>query len=239
MIDIVITVYNRLEITKRCIESVFLNTKEDTYRLIIIDNFSTDGTREWLIENIKDPNILILLNQNLGLERAKNIGLTLVASEYYVDSDNDILVPKLSPQDWLTELHALMVKNPEFAATAMRCQFHVGAGNFFKDAPEIAENNVVGGSMRMMKTDIVRRVGGWRNQYENRSEEWNISGKLKKEGYKIGYARDIFCYHMFGEDHAWGYGANDHGHGDRKCAYVDSMFPHDPITLVPVNRKNE
>ena len=43
--DIVIAVWNNLELTKSCIDSIIKNTDTD-YRLIIIDNASNDETKK-------------------------------------------------------------------------------------------------------------------------------------------------------------------------------------------------
>ena len=74
--------------------------------------------------------------------------------------------------------------------------------------------------MRLMRTDAVRAVGGWRSDPKdmneaNRGEERHICGKLKAKGYKVGYATDIDCYHLFGPDN-WGYDMEvEHYHRDQ------------------------
>jgi uncharacterized protein YydD (DUF2326 family) len=45
--SIVILTCNQLQYTKKCIESIFQNTRQP-YELIIVDNGSTDGTVEYL-----------------------------------------------------------------------------------------------------------------------------------------------------------------------------------------------
>lgn len=237
MTDIVMVTHNRKDFTVEVLKHLYRNTFSP-FRLIIVDNGSTDGTVEEL-NHVTDEHKVILLPENMGLEYAKNLGLNEVQTTRYIDTDNDCLPPLLEP-DWLTQINALMDRHPEFGAISMRPQILVGVGKIFDAEHEVAENNVAGGSLRLMDTALVRKVGGWRDEKgQNRSEEWHISGKLRGEGKKVGYARDLFCYHMFGEDHAWGYGDIDHKHGDRKCAYVDSMFPHDPSTLVPSSKHNE
>ena len=241
-VDIVLVTFNRLPMTKRTIEFLKDNTKTP-YRLIIVDNNSTDGTKDYLRGLMAEDQSLqvILLNENKGLEAAKNIALKEVKSERYVDSDNDCLVPKLAPEDWLTQLNGLMDRHPEFAAIAMRPQILVGVGPLFKNAEEVVENNVCGGSMRLMDTAAVRAVGGWRDEFSNGSEEWLIAGKLREIDKKVGYARDLFVVHLFGTDSHWGYGTGDKDprHGDRKCNYIDAQFECDPTTLEPKIRLNE
>lgn len=238
MTDILLVSYFRKEFTIKTIEYLFERTRSP-FRLIVVDNGSTDGTREWLFENVRSPHLVVLLSENLGLEQAKNVGLSLVRTPRFADTDNDILVPDLDP-DWLAAQHGLMDRHPEFAAISLRPQVLVGVGTIFKDKDEVVENNVAGGSMRLMDTGLVRKVGGWRSEYTNRSEEWHISGRLKGEGRKVGYARDLFCYHLFGENERWGYAEGiDHSHTKDRVAIRDSHFEVDPKTLSPKSRCNE
>ena len=61
--DIVIAVWNNLELTKSCIDSIIKNTDVD-YRLIIIDNASNDETKKYL-EQLKDKEgARVLLNSS-------------------------------------------------------------------------------------------------------------------------------------------------------------------------------
>ncbi|WP_048746139.1 glycosyltransferase family 2 protein, partial [Paenibacillus sp. P22] len=62
--SIVMLTFNQLEYTKQCIESIRSYTEPNTYELIIVDNGSTDGSREWLAEQ---EDIRLLLNEeNVG-----------------------------------------------------------------------------------------------------------------------------------------------------------------------------
>ncbi len=76
--------YNKLEYTKLCIDSIRKYTKSGTYEIIVVDNNSTDDTKEWLKEqnDIK----LILNNENLGFPGGCNVGIKIA------QKDNDILL---------------------------------------------------------------------------------------------------------------------------------------------------
>lgn len=238
--DILITTYFRLEFTKKVIQAIMDRTMP-FYRLVIVDNGSTDGTREYLQDLQKQypafVKKIILLDKNEGLQRAKNLGMEYVDSKYFVNTDNDCIPPKLSP-DWLRQLEGLMDKYPEFAAISLRPQILVGVGPIFRDAAEVVENNVAGGSFRIMRTDLVKQVGAWTDEFENRQEEWNICTKLRNAGHKVGYARDLFCYHMFGDGN-WGYDKNTkHYHNPASEVYAKDE-EYDPETCIPRVRHNE
>jgi GT2 family glycosyltransferase len=120
--------------------------------------------------------------------------------------------------DWLSKLVALMEANPDFGAISSRTQVMIGTGNIYDGHEEdpVVEFPWPGGSLRIMRSMVVKDVGGWRDDVVSRgSEERYISERLHEEGYKTGFAVKVRCYHMFGTDANWGYGdlePNKHGH---------------------------
>ena len=224
IIDILITSYYRSEFTWQCLESLKKYTLTP-HRVIVVDNGSDQETLDMLWEG-KDNgliDVLVLLDKNYGLEPAKNYGLSFIKSSVFADTDNDILVPPPDHGgDWLSQLRTLLEKEKKLVALSLTPQIFIGAAKeeMFKDSGEVLERDFVGGSMRLMCTAVVRSVGGWRSDPKdmneaNRGEERYICGQLKAKGYKVGYARDLECYHMFGEDGKWGYGDVESYHRDQ------------------------
>jgi GT2 family glycosyltransferase len=84
MNPVLLVTHNCLELTKKCVASV----QEQTISvdILVIDNASTDGTREWLSEQgikamLFDTNIGVSIAWNVGLELAfKNHGHCLVVN---------------------------------------------------------------------------------------------------------------------------------------------------------------
>jgi len=116
--SIMMVTYNRLELTKRMLESLFETTDSD-YRLIIVDNGSTDGSKDWL-EDLKDeikiPYHLHLNPENMGIAVGRNQGLFLAdkygaEDEYLCTIDNDIELPK----NWLSNCLDLIKDNSRLA----------------------------------------------------------------------------------------------------------------------------
>lgn len=238
-IDIVITSYQRPTFTWETLSNLHAYT--ENIRVIVVDNGSDEETQDmlWDARTGELIDTLILLDKNYGLEPAKNYALNFVKSDLYVDTDNDILVPPPDKSgDWLHNLKKLIDKDEKLAAVALTPQVFIGAhkAEMFKDAPEVLIRDFVGGSMRLMRTDAVRATGGWRSDPKdmteaNRSEEKYICSKLRAEGYKVGYARDIECFHMFGEKDVltgqgnWGYNSETkHYHRDIWPRPTDSMY---------------
>lgn len=91
-ISFVILSYNEQKITQECIDSIRHNCKNIDYELIVIDNASSDGSAEWLLEQ-KDIKVK-LNNQNVGFPRGCNEGIELADpnSDIFL-LNNDTLVP--------------------------------------------------------------------------------------------------------------------------------------------------
>ena len=107
-VSIITRCFNRLEYTIMHINSIRDNTSYENYEHIIINNNSTDGTKEWFawaeinlkhwFKNLK----VINLDKNLGcmggiLESLKYVSKD---SEYILPIDNDFLVSK----DWIKKM---------------------------------------------------------------------------------------------------------------------------------------
>src|SRR3989338_9791241 len=99
--DIIIPVWNELESTKECINSLLKFTKYP-YRLIVIDNGSREPTRTYLdgIKNIFSDFLLIRNDINLGFVKAVNLGVAASNNPYICLLNNDAVVT----EGWLNSL---------------------------------------------------------------------------------------------------------------------------------------
>jgi rhamnopyranosyl-N-acetylglucosaminyl-diphospho-decaprenol beta-1,3/1,4-galactofuranosyltransferase len=69
MIPVLMITYNRLEYTKKALEALFLSQGR---KIFIIDNGSSDGTREWLESHPWKMTMNITYNKdNIGIAGAK------------------------------------------------------------------------------------------------------------------------------------------------------------------------
>jgi|OM-RGC.v1.010594941 Glycosyltransferases, probably involved in cell wall biogenesis len=225
MIDIAVLTYNRRRLSETMLRELARRTSHTPHRVIVVDNGSTDETPE-MLEVLWDEglvNDLILLPENTGTHWGRNVGLARVTSDLFVSTDDDIVPENVRDgTDWLAKLVALMEERPELAALA--CRPHVMIGDnvyrMFEDAPPVRKRGHVGGALRLMRTQAVRDVGGWQNvkRPKRDNEERYICGKLKRAGWWVGYARDVRCIALWGEEgeDPWGYDADckpeDHGH---------------------------
>lgn len=106
-----IACYNQVEYTRQCINSM-LKHGMDLSRLVIVDNNSTDETRDYL--SGIELGGLILNQSNLGCGVAWNQGALALQAEWTVIMNNDVLVSA----NWLDNLiktaeqHNLKVISP-------------------------------------------------------------------------------------------------------------------------------
>lgn len=111
--------YNRLELTKRAIES-YLATVTLPNTFIIVDNGSTDGTEEWLDSAFNQGFLdeVILLKENLYPGYACNRGWETAPEDatHLHRADNDfIFLP-----DWCEEVERMFSAHPNIGQLGMR-----------------------------------------------------------------------------------------------------------------------
>jgi glycosyltransferase involved in cell wall biosynthesis/GT2 family glycosyltransferase/predicted SAM-dependent methyltransferase len=94
--SIIMPVWNHKEVTINAIEAIQKNTKD--YELIVIDNDSSDGIEKWLDEHKEITTLHV--SRNLGVPRAKNIGVALAQGKYIAFIDNDTV----AGEKWLEPL---------------------------------------------------------------------------------------------------------------------------------------
>ena len=85
--SVIIPAFNRRELLCRALESVWAQSFTD-YEVIVVDDGSTDGTREFL-EALKCP-IVVLFQPNRGPGAARNLGIKHATGERiaFLDSDD-------------------------------------------------------------------------------------------------------------------------------------------------------
>lgn len=105
MISIVIPAFNQLAYTRQCLASILENTEGD-YRLILVDNGSTEPVSDFFCAI---PGAVALRSEtNLGFAGGVNLGMA-VAEGHVVLLNNDTLVPR----GWLAGLSAALESAPD------------------------------------------------------------------------------------------------------------------------------
>ena len=93
-VTLVVVTFNNIEYTRACLYSIDQHTDYPALEIIVVDNASDDGTREFLSEWVNAaPNRQIILNEeNLGFAAANNQGLAAASGDFLVLLNNDTYV---------------------------------------------------------------------------------------------------------------------------------------------------
>ena len=95
--DIIIPVWNQIEFTKGCIDSILKNTADVDYRIIAIDNASGEETKKYLesLKPLLGQRLLLIRNENnLGFVKAANQGMRLSEAPYVCLLNNDAITTR-------------------------------------------------------------------------------------------------------------------------------------------------
>lgn len=89
-VSVIIVNYNTLKLTDECICSVMEKTSGVSYEIILVDNASTDGSREFFSS---DSRVRYIYNEeNLGFGRANNKGLEIASGRNVLFLNPDTLL---------------------------------------------------------------------------------------------------------------------------------------------------
>lgn len=221
--SICILTLNQLELTKKCLLSLMNTDFSDRTEIIIVDNGSTDGTQEWLVDfqnnyNTDEVRILVLLNkENRGCTGGRNQACGLAVGEYVVILDNDVEVIQ---NDWLNKLMEFYQKQSENIGI-------VGPKMLYPQEPDkiqqiglgVTKNGKVGywgqGKLRedpqfneprelqgypaacwLMKRELFEKYGYFDDvYYPVNLEDVDFCYRIREKGYKIMYCPDVEMFH--------------------------------------------
>jgi len=201
--------------TQGCLSSLYRETKDITFEIIIIDNASTDGTSEWLeAQQNEHPNLKYLrMDHNIGFGPAVNIGLQHSKGEFIVILNNDTLVAP----DWLNNLLAIMKADPTIGIVSPATNY-VGEGpqideqaqNLPPDPVAIAQyaKRIAGRTETfyepnrlvffcvLLRRELVDLIGYLDEGYEKGNfEDDDYCLRARMAGYRLAIARNAFVYH--------------------------------------------
>jgi glycosyltransferase involved in cell wall biosynthesis len=138
--SVIIATYNRKDLLKKAVQSVLLQDHEN-WELIIVNDCSSDGTKEYL-DSIKSPKIKVIHNlKNLHKGGARNVGIENCTGEFvcFLDDDDYYL------QNHLSTFSNYLKINKKFQGLLFTLCFHenqLTKERTKKILPEIMSNKV-------------------------------------------------------------------------------------------------
>ena len=89
-VSLIIINYNTKFITKECIDSIAVHTKDVIYEIILVDNASSDGSKEFFSNDNRIR--YIYLNRNVGFGKANNVGYKYSTGDYIFFLNSDTIL---------------------------------------------------------------------------------------------------------------------------------------------------
>lgn len=195
-VSIIIPSYNRAGDLIDCLKAVF-NQDFDYFEVIVIDDASTDDTKQILQEKDFLDKIVYLRNERrTGVSGSKNRGVKLAKGKYcwFLDSDTKILDKKClqflcetSERDSLIGSlgceviqrgENLLVREHTFFTNDLTYPFLEGNGLRMKSCDYLATCNC------FVRKDLVQEVGGFNEFYFYGYEDAELGKKILDLGYK-------------------------------------------------------
>lgn len=174
-VSVLLPVRNAVATISRAVANVQAQTHSD-WELVVVDDGSTDGTREWLRRAAAaDGRIRLVEQPARGLVTALNAGLAAVRGRFIarMDADDECHPERLAAQaDWLeanpqTGLVACLVGYGGDRAANAGYALHVDWLNSLVTAEAIALNRFVESPLAhpsvMFRRELVERHGGYRD----------------------------------------------------------------------------
>lgn len=220
--SICILTLNQLEKTQKCLMSLIATTFIAKTELILVDNGSSDGTDEWLIEfqrkyNTDDFRIVLVLNkENRGCTGGRNQACKLAVGTYVIILDNDV---EIIQKDWLIKLKkfydlqgtSIGIVGPKMLYPGTEIIQQIGLGvtingkigywgqGKHKDDLEFCNKRELQGypaACWLLKRELFDKYGYFDDiYYPVNLEDVDFCYRIREKGYKIMYCPDVEMYH--------------------------------------------
>lgn len=224
-VGIVILNWNNYRATSRCLTSL-QGINYANYTVYLVDNGSTDGSREKLIREFSRGNIEFVLNEkNLGFAAGCNRGIERALSEgcdYVLLLNNDTIV---YDRDFLLHAVELAESDPRCGIVGGKILFwpdttriwstggyitflggevHIGHGEIDRGQyDQVRERRFISGALMLIKREVIEAIGLLPEVYFFGKEEWEFSTRALRAGFKLLYNPKFSVYHEASNSHEW------------------------------------
>ena len=227
-LSIVIVCWNDLKVIRDCLRSIYAETHAIEFEVIVSDNGSTDGSVEFIRQNYLQV-ILIENRANLGFSKGNNVGIRASRGEYVLILNPDTIIHDGALDKWIkfADRHpeagglGCRVLNPDgsyqgsarpfptiwrdlIAALYLRPLAYV-SDRFISDTYTGWQGHTErlidwqSGCCVMFRGDLIKRLGGFDEQFFYHYEEVDLCRRFWQAGYPILYTPEASITHLGGQ----------------------------------------
>ncbi len=199
--DIIIPVYDQLNYTRSCVESIKKHT-DYPHRVIVVDDASSRETAEYL-DSLSGKNEIVLLRnqENLGWVKSVNKGIGFSKAKYVCVMNNDILVYP----SWLSEMVKIAQKDSQIGLVnplwELPKNFRGNRSEYFKNVVQRQEGKFIEtdwarGYCFLVKRAVLDRIGGLDERFSpGYYDDWDYSLRAINAGFIPVRAQGAFVWH--------------------------------------------
>ena len=209
LVSIIIINYNGKSYLEKCLESI-KKIKYDNLEIIVVDNNSTDGTMEFLVQNY--PSIITLkLDKNYGFAKPNNVAAKIAKGDFLLFLNNDT---EVTP-NFLTELVQVLVGNDQIGicqSLLLKPNGEIDSSGDFIDTigvvynskepiDKIREISSARGASMIIRKELFLDLGGFDEQFFVSFEDVDLGWRTWIKGYKVAINPKSVVYHHGGKTH--------------------------------------
>jgi glycosyltransferase involved in cell wall biosynthesis len=196
-VSVVVCSYNGGATLDECLHSL-LQLDYPDYEVILVDDGSTDGTREIAA---RYPQVRYIHQENHGLSVARNVGAEAATGDIVAYTDSDCVADEL----WLLQLVTAMesqqveaIGGPNVTPTGdnwtARC-VAVSPGNPSHVMLDDVQAEHVPGCNMAFRRDRLLELGGFDPQFRQAGDDVDVCWRFLDAGLRIGYAPSALVWH--------------------------------------------
>ena len=195
-VTIVIPVYNQLDYTRQCLDSLNASGCDDAM-IVVINNASTDGTLEYLAQR---PRLNVIQNSvNRACAAAWNQGFHASKTNWILFLNNDVVLPSR----WLEELVAFAEKekvdiaSPSLGEGDLDYPLEEYAATFMARMKRVRRRNCAHGACFLVRRKVFEVIGTFDERFrKGGNEDDDFFRRARSAGFKLAITGASHIHHF-------------------------------------------
>ena len=222
-VSIIIVNYNTRLLIKQCLKSIYLQTQNILFEIIVVDNASIDGSQQMIEDEF--PNVILIKSKinwgfgkanNLGIEQAKGNYIFLLNSDTilfsnavkiladYISSNVNVGIcgGNLYTEDYKPAMSFLQIMpgllldvDLFFGSVISKILYKKNAIFNYSNRPMIINGFILGADM-MIRRQILNETNAFDPDFFMYYEEVELTWRIKRLGYKVASVPSAKIVHL-------------------------------------------